>query len=705
MQKQLYEKQSNQYNPIFPIVRLEDIIDTIADKSLQWIFNNYNHIYVNWRNTIAGTRNEVPAVLRRNGLWITYNTGKEIITEYYIGDNTEVNNTNYWTSNSNWRNYKDIITDGSITYQHLSEALKQALGEDKNITNFPDEEDLTTDGAVLSFKDRKYKPHNFSGLGRVILRKNIIKDGNNFKNILTQDMINQSNTIYEIRYDFDLNKEEIIIPKGCVLDFQGGSLNNGNIKGNFIIDDCGSVSIPLFNNIQLESLNKYYYLSWFVAKNEDASFILNNICSKLDKCIYIDKTIKINNTIKCASGTKIQGIATMRNFITIPNTFNGDCVFKCFSDKNTAIASISISDIEVNFEGTIDDYCPIFLDIEYLLRGSSFNSLCLKNWNNTAIRTGYHNYSDVSEAINFNQIVISMMANVNRTTPILQLNKLHESIFNNCRCFNSSNFGDKNTYADGYNDSYIVDMLNCNDITFTNCFFGAQKGIIINVTTTKNHISSGIRFINNTFEQIYKSEQGDVGVNIKAYDNNGAVIDSFCWYGNRYNYPTEQLYISLTNVLYSIIVSPRFYVLDTGGNSNLILLSKNTKDNSTTNEVFECPDGRHKYFMISKDKTFDIFRHANYTRLTSKSLSGTTEYTAGIQLGGDNIYDNKIKLILNDIEVATFNKSGLVPNVNPVGSSLPTENLTKGKMYFDENTKKPIWWTGSKWVDATGQAV
>ena len=111
-------------------------------------------------------------------------------------------------------------------------------------STLPDEEDLTKSepdengNSYLSLKDRKYEPNNHSGLGRIILRKNIIESedpiyGKVKKNIITQDMINKSNTIYEIRYDFDLNGEEIIIPEGCVLDFQGGNFLNGTINFNY----------------------------------------------------------------------------------------------------------------------------------------------------------------------------------------------------------------------------------------------------------------------------------------------------------------------------------------------------------------------------------------------------------------------------------------------------------------------------------------
>ena len=105
----------------------------------------------------------------------------------------------------------------------------------------PDEEDLTKSlpdnngNSYLSLKDREYNPEDFSGLGRIILRKNIVEIedpiyGKVKKNVLYQDMFTQPNTIYEIRYDFDLNDEEVTIPNGCVLDFQGGMLINGKVQ-------------------------------------------------------------------------------------------------------------------------------------------------------------------------------------------------------------------------------------------------------------------------------------------------------------------------------------------------------------------------------------------------------------------------------------------------------------------------------------------
>lgn len=216
--------------------------------------------------------------------------------------------------------------------------LKKEIGDrtviEGNVTNLPDEEDITSgkneSGAdVLSLKDRAYNPLSFSGKGYKILRKNIkpvslavtkiivgsiptvdgaivftingvevsvdmvtttmtstdlvaqkiaekltetmteyevSKDASTItltrkfggsvtpsvfsasttgivctvtdstkqelRNILTPTMMNQPNTIYVIRYDFNLNGETIEMQEGCALKFEGGSINGaGSLIG------------------------------------------------------------------------------------------------------------------------------------------------------------------------------------------------------------------------------------------------------------------------------------------------------------------------------------------------------------------------------------------------------------------------------------------------------------------------------------------
>ena len=170
-----------------------------------------------------------------------------------------------------------------------------------NVTNLPDEEDLTSvkesKRDVLKLADRSYSPERFSGKGYKILRKNMV-DGNN---ILTQDMINEPNTIYEIRYDFDLNGQEIIVPDNCALKFEGGYLKNGTLSGELCfsgdyIDVLRGISLQKIKNV---SIIDYRYIfsnslkNILVIKNsKDLTEAINAYNSASDEQYWV-----ITNTI------------------------------------------------------------------------------------------------------------------------------------------------------------------------------------------------------------------------------------------------------------------------------------------------------------------------------------------------------------------------------------------------------------------------
>ena len=134
-------------------------------------------------------------------------------------------------SQSTGDNENLVMSQKAITQELAKKAASTLI-------NFPDYEDIIskTDSegtSVLSFKDRSASTDTFVSKGYKILRKNVVtaSDGTN-KNILTSDMLNEANTIYEIRYDFDLDGETIEIPEECTLKFNGGKFSNGYIKFN-----------------------------------------------------------------------------------------------------------------------------------------------------------------------------------------------------------------------------------------------------------------------------------------------------------------------------------------------------------------------------------------------------------------------------------------------------------------------------------------
>lgn len=224
---------------------------------------------------------------------------------------------------SKWELYQ--FTGASILQWNELSLWNDLFNLDEYIVKsiLPDEEDLTKSepnrngNSYLSLKDREYNPAEFSGLGRVILRKNIMEVeseeyGKVKKNVLLQDMINKPNTIYEIRYDFDLNSATINIPENCTLDFQGGSFKNGTLKKLFEIKSSNNNII--FNNVIIKGTikNKAIEATWFGEINDkvDSSVAINKAIQAANACniIYLpDCSITVSTPILINKGVNIDG--------------------------------------------------------------------------------------------------------------------------------------------------------------------------------------------------------------------------------------------------------------------------------------------------------------------------------------------------------------------------------------------------------------
>lgn len=123
----------------------------------------------------------------------------------------------------------------------------------------PDNEDIReTEQHTLQLADR----NNLEGIGMgyVILRKN--------KTFVEQ--VTDANTIYEIRYIFDLSGATVEIPSGSVLKFNGGQLRNGVLSGVFSINDTHT---HIFNDVDFDAniqLNvDHIRPEWYGAKGDN----------------------------------------------------------------------------------------------------------------------------------------------------------------------------------------------------------------------------------------------------------------------------------------------------------------------------------------------------------------------------------------------------------------------------------------------------
>ena len=224
------------YTKVYPLAYIQGITDGTTGEALISILQSFNHIYLPFLGTAKDTRMSLPVDYRRQGIFITYRSNDGLVTEFYKGPAEDLDDDMLFVEDINWEVIPDLeyvrsnaskIPNGAILPDHLSPALKELLGSNNTITNLPDEEDLTQDCMVLSFKDREYNPEN-SSLGYKILRRNWV-DG---ANVLTSDMVSSDHTIYEVRYGFDLKGAVIELPEKCTLLFKGGSFNNGVITCN-----------------------------------------------------------------------------------------------------------------------------------------------------------------------------------------------------------------------------------------------------------------------------------------------------------------------------------------------------------------------------------------------------------------------------------------------------------------------------------------
>lgn len=190
--------------------------------------------------------------------------------------------------------------------------------------------------AQNNLEGKLYEPAQFSGLGKKMLAKNIQQVGGVSKNVMTQAFFEDeqgnalTNTVFVIQYDYTLG-ENVTIPAGCMLQFDGGSISgNGNdantISGRNTKIEAGPVKIfnstlTLGGTWTVDNWN----ICWFgcvgdgVFDNSTAfSYALSqmkNIGTKVidgyawgDYCLYVpDGKFLFHNTVVCDDRLNLVG--------------------------------------------------------------------------------------------------------------------------------------------------------------------------------------------------------------------------------------------------------------------------------------------------------------------------------------------------------------------------------------------------------------
>ena len=399
-------KLSKGWENIYPATTSDAVVHPGTRTSINKLFNEINVSVVYPTSGIGRTNKfslegaiaQVPQELRNIGLKVSFLNNSGLVETWEFAGGVFENIEN-WKSNEDKltdirdeaiSKIKEVESDAISNFSSqrvipdmLSESTKQFINASGGgtINNLADDEDLVSvdkgeNLSVLKFADRPFSPDRFCGKGYKILRRNIM-DG---KNILTQDMINQSYTIYVVQYDYDLNGATITLPEGCMFDFQGGSISNGFLEG------------------KIE--NTHARPEWFHSpKDEDWSAAIQQALNICPTVLLSNKIYELRVPILLNIYNHLIGIGTEKSKI-ISNIDSGFCIYCNIDDDDKDIQSwysfMVIKDLAISYKHKdwVDDERLTYYENAHCIKSSA--NLHVMNVNisyfNKAIE--FPNYAD-----------------------------------------------------------------------------------------------------------------------------------------------------------------------------------------------------------------------------------------------------------------------------------------------------------------------
>lgn len=761
--KQLYEKQNGNYKEVYPNTLLSSILDRESGKSLKDIISTYNHLYVPFVNNIYETLTAIPIYIRRKGLWVTWETENDINTYQFNLSTAEAADDAIWGNIESWEQIPDLdyyehhaaVPDGSITLDKLSEELRDWLVDAGKIVNNPDNESISEEHGILKIADRHYNDDT-SSMGYIILNKN--------KTFTEQ--ITEENTIYEIRYNFDLNEETIIIPNNCVLKFEGGCIKNSS---NLVFVNTLLIGTPKFSNCTVSGtiVNNYIYSKWFnttkfntfsklIADNSNKTLFLDAITYDLEEDTVISSGTKIKGIDK--NLTKIQYIVSDIKFITrqiTEPTYNEIISRQSYNNKNIEISNLTmdsstiagycylrdcdglyIHDIIFNSENDLERY-PKALEIYGCRNIKIYN--CISN-KVPLTRIELSSYCEVYN--NFGYNIDSTFCEINRSF-INKIFKNYVEYHTNNLSVLSSNSCDTiieyNIVVGNENKGYGItcghegsELIASNNIVKNNKISGTYHGILVqnssNLFIDQNIISAlhGIWFLNDSNDVCTITNNDITQIeNVSQESGYGDIIknsDSIYFYNNIYKlngqYSAGKIQFLSTNLIdcKNNSISNSSFKATTWDSDKIIIENCNfhyIEFQMTTSDLKFCKNkitGYHNLLLqgtITLNNCLIEDNNMIAQALNSRLLFIRTNITIK--------YDNFV--INNIISVRDYNiyLEGQSKEYSAeviwkkAGSTLqrPTLFFNK-KMYYDTDLNKPIWCkdtTNNIWIDAAGNVV
>lgn len=569
---------------------------------------------------------------------------------------------------------------------------------------------------------------------------NTIADANKDNVVLNRDktfrdQLIRSNTIYEIRFNFDLKGGTVEIPSGCTLNFQGGSITNGRV----VLNDCyidGQASFDC--SFSGDIANDYFDATWMSA-GRDIGVKLNYAQKFFKRLRTPYREYTFSTPIKIEKATKIylDGVFTFKGKPTNNNS--------AIEIINTSNCTIHLTTLQMALN--VLDYSD--------KRKINFIGLCLTSCNNVYV---------------FCQTVSLFNENI-RFQDIYGRGSAYNKVL--CLQNNNANIGIRFYADDTYGESWCNEtaVLGGRFASFNYGFrFGTQYGIVIagpafdnpgyknSKKNNKHDSSSNISIQNASFEgldigiyarnvsglNIWACREEDVPTFVKiagyiwnfshqigyapgTYDlsestefsvrefnqNNSITIpirNDLSYprsaFGNVLCSDSEVLldtqvgsYLTSTGVILKTTKSKQFGIGFYDKNNRLVSVGGNTvckylgKDGKTlVKNMSEYPaPNRYSYYAKAQK---------NWAYSNSINVPEDIDYIfVGLANNSDSSVDHMVVWSLGPIEAITTEKS-VMGSFDKKPASLPL-----GISYFDTTNNRPIYWTGNKWVDASGKEL
>lgn len=290
----------------------------------------------------------------------------------------------------------DVVTSSDTTTDKVADKIVAKLTE--TMIEYEVSKDASTITLTRKFGGVISKHSSFSAVSTGASCSITDSTKKELRNILSPNMINQPNTIYEIRYDFDLDGATLEIYNGCILEFKGGKLKNGTLKGkNTQLNAAPSL---IFNNVTFNGRWRIYnyFPEWFISDFSDCT---DGIQQAIDfasinnggKIVFLSRQYNVKsihtgiktNLIGSGIGATIikQIEGTNKSLIDLPASSAGILIANMTLKGNNEAGCHGISKVEKSWGGENHEYIyseVTSYDKQIAFRWSTFRNLAIYNF-------------------------------------------------------------------------------------------------------------------------------------------------------------------------------------------------------------------------------------------------------------------------------------------------------------------------------------